>query len=150
MPPPQEIERLKKRVNDKRRGKTVILTSSPYKAELEAVEREKKGKQNKQKRKLIGKLTESNINYPKSKKEKKIKKIQDPMLSSDEEQNSDNACIFYNFILTRKTKRDGFNVAAVEFGHMKTVQALKKVTSISHVTFVFEYFFVLSHFLAHC
>ena len=47
MPPPLVIKRLKKRVNDKRRGKTIILTSSPYKTELEAVEREKKGKKNK-------------------------------------------------------------------------------------------------------
>ena len=62
MTPPQEIECLKQRVDDKRRSKTVILTSSPYKAKLEAVEWEKKGKLNKQKRNLIRKPTESNIN----------------------------------------------------------------------------------------
>ena len=44
-----------------------------------------------------------------------------------------------NFTLTRKTKRGGFNVAAVEFGHMKPVQVLKKAISISYVPFVFDY-----------
>lgn len=46
MPPPQEVERLKKKESDKRRGKTAIFTSSPYKAKLEAEEKEKNEKIN--------------------------------------------------------------------------------------------------------
>lgn len=39
MPPPKEKERIRKTTHDKRRGKTAILTSSPYKRELEEEER---------------------------------------------------------------------------------------------------------------
>lgn len=45
-----------------------------------------------------------------------------------------------NFTLTRNAKRGGFNVVAVEVGHMKPAQVLKKAISISYVTFVFDYF----------
>ena len=77
MPPPQETERLqkKKRVNEKRRGKTTIPSSSPYKADFEAMERDKNAKQNEQKRKMVKKPTELKSRHPKVKKEKKIKKI---------------------------------------------------------------------------
>ncbi|GBM78831.1 hypothetical protein AVEN_157795-1 [Araneus ventricosus] len=57
MPFPRETERLITRVNDKRRGKTAILTSSPYKAELDTIERERSGKKNKRKRALFKKIT---------------------------------------------------------------------------------------------
>lgn len=107
MPLPQEIERMKKKVNDKRRGKTAILTSSPYKAELEAMEQEKNEKQNKLKRKLVKKPTEPNPKYPKAKNEKKIKKNQDP-LSSDEEENSDDACIFCNELYIDSKHKEGW------------------------------------------
>ncbi|GBM18551.1 hypothetical protein AVEN_47943-1 [Araneus ventricosus] len=52
---PRETERIIKRVNDKRRGKTAILTSSPCKAELVTIERERSGKKNKRKRVLFKK-----------------------------------------------------------------------------------------------
>ncbi|GBM30824.1 hypothetical protein AVEN_52616-1 [Araneus ventricosus] len=53
MPFPRETERIIKRVNDKRRCKIAILTSSPYKAELDTIERERSGKKNKRKRALF-------------------------------------------------------------------------------------------------
>ena len=40
-----------------------------------------------------------------------------------------------NFTLTRKTKRDGFNVTAIDVEHMKPVQALRKAKSISRSDF---------------
>ncbi|GBM69110.1 hypothetical protein AVEN_274253-1 [Araneus ventricosus] len=57
MPFPRETESIIKRVNDKRRGKTAILTSSPYKEELVTIERERSGKKNKQKRALFKNIT---------------------------------------------------------------------------------------------
>ncbi|GBN54089.1 hypothetical protein AVEN_166157-1 [Araneus ventricosus] len=53
---PRETERIIKRVNDKRRGEPAFLTSSPYKAELETIERERSGKKNKRKRALFKKI----------------------------------------------------------------------------------------------
>ncbi|GBM99310.1 hypothetical protein AVEN_258409-1 [Araneus ventricosus] len=53
LPFPRETEGIIKRVNDKKRGDTAILTSSPYKAELDTTEREKSGKKNKMKRDLF-------------------------------------------------------------------------------------------------
>lgn len=112
MPLPKETERIKKRKNDKRRGKTAVLTSSPYKAELEAeervkIEKEKNQKQNKPKRALFKKSSEHNAVNPKVQKGKK-RKVEETMISSDEEQNADDACIFCNELYTDSKGKEGW------------------------------------------
>ncbi|GBO01345.1 hypothetical protein AVEN_144731-1 [Araneus ventricosus] len=105
MPFPRETERIIKRVNDKRRGKTAILTSSPYKAELVTIERERSGKKNKGKRALFKKN-----NNPTPAKDKKAnkKKMEEPVTSSDEEQESDDACSFCNDLYSNSKDREGW------------------------------------------
>ncbi|GBN82809.1 hypothetical protein AVEN_142930-1 [Araneus ventricosus] len=85
---PRETERIIKRENDKRRDKTAILISSPYKAELDTIEWERSGKKNKRKRALFKKI--NNPTPAKDQKAKK-KKMEEPVTSSDEEQESDDA-----------------------------------------------------------
>ncbi|GBN96154.1 hypothetical protein AVEN_168622-1 [Araneus ventricosus] len=53
---PRETKSIIKRVSGKRRGKTAILTSPPYKAELETIERERSGLKNKRKIALFKKI----------------------------------------------------------------------------------------------
>ncbi|GBM76068.1 hypothetical protein AVEN_167488-1 [Araneus ventricosus] len=105
MPFPRETERIIKRVNDKRRGKTAILTSSPYKAELVTIERERSDKKNKRKRALFKK---NNNPTPAKDKKAKKKKMEEPVTSSDEEQESDDACIFCNDLYSNSKDREGW------------------------------------------
>lgn len=129
MPPPQEPERMEKKSNDKRRGKTAILTSSPYKIELETELKEKEEKKNrpKQRKKLFSlqhkSQKEATVRTSESKKKnsptkpatnEKVKsskgekrKLEEKTSSSDDEE-SDASCIFCNEFYIHSKGKEGW------------------------------------------
>lgn len=111
-PVPQEAEREDKSKNIKRRGKTAILTTSPYKTELESAQVSKeKGKKKlfvapkgraPKKRKRNDENEDKNNKTQKKKKSKKLTLIDSS--SSEEEDEEDQACIFCNELYSRSNE----------------------------------------------
>lgn len=97
--------------NDKRKGKSVILTSSPYKQELEEAEKAKKGKAVKNL-----KLGSPNINNrvlvktirAKCAKNPRQEKIQTTDSSESEEEEEDEACIYCNDLYSNSKSCEGW------------------------------------------
>lgn len=125
MPPPQERERIRNTAHNKRRGKTAVLTSSPYKKELEDEERARNMK-DKPKKKLfkqpktktkpnLKKTTDSRSNENSQNKEVtsstkriKLESRNDLTSSSEDEGNEDEACIFCNEIYSASKEKEGW------------------------------------------
>ncbi|KAJ8872456.1 hypothetical protein PR048_026060 [Dryococelus australis] len=109
MLPPQETDRNKKVKNGKRRDKTVILTSSPYKAEFEAEERERNTEKCVKKPGLFKRAND--LANPKAKKCKK-RKVEEPAMSFEEEEEYKEegemyeACIFCNELFIHSKDQD--------------------------------------------
>lgn len=105
-PPEQKDPRIVKKP-DKRRGKTVILTSSPYKLELEL---EEQGKTNKKEKKT---LNQKLFKIPKQKtvqtrKKKKFSIKTDSLSSDEDDEESDEACIFCNELYAKSKSLEGW------------------------------------------
>lgn len=86
-------ERMKRGINDKKRGKTEILTSSPYKSELEVYKEERNERKSRPKPKIRRNLMA--VVKHKGQEAKKSKLDELVMSSSqEEEQSTKEACIF--------------------------------------------------------
>lgn len=122
MPLPH-IERKRVEKSDKRRGKTAILTASPYKIELESLIEEKKKQEEKKlsrKRKLLGeednkpknknlqKRTKKTHKKEKSKPRTGTKGNEDCSHESDLEDTSDSACIYCNDLFSNSKNKEGW------------------------------------------
>ena len=102
MPPPQEENRNNIRPNRKK-GKTAILTSSPYKEELETDLAQKKNKAP-QKRKLVSKVIFSKKKEEQAKKQHRVQGSS----SSEEEEDLNEACIFCNELYAQSKSKEGW------------------------------------------
>lgn len=97
MPPPQELNRKPQTKSRRKKGKTAILTSSPYKTELEMEQEEKEKNQKKKnlKRKVMKTTDEDNQENNENGKKKNIKNQPKPnkceSTSSKQEQDEENA-----------------------------------------------------------
>lgn len=99
--------------NDKRKGKTAILTSSPYKQELVEAMEAKKGKAAKKMKLDFAKVTNSTSTKTKDLHVKKNKKKFKPVKtqtteSSSEEDNEDEACIYCNDLFSNSKSSEGW------------------------------------------
>lgn len=91
------------RKSDKRRGKTVIITSSPYKLELELEKEEREKKQGKKNLAMKRKLFRPKVT--KKEVKKKFKK-KEPLTSDEEEDESDDACIFCHGLYSKSKPKE--------------------------------------------
>ncbi|KAG8233926.1 hypothetical protein J437_LFUL005132 [Ladona fulva] len=148
MPPPKEIERTQKKNSCSKRGKTVILTSSPYKKELEIEmgkkEDAKKAKEPEKKSKHIitrkKKQPEKKTCFCTKKLPKEIRKrlksskimnvkMTTKMKTTKKHQQKKN---FFSMtcMRTQRTKRCGYSVSVAAAGPMKRAPiARKKITT---------------------
>uniref|UniRef100_A0A8D9DTM9 Zinc finger PHD-type domain-containing protein n=1 Tax=Cacopsylla melanoneura TaxID=428564 RepID=A0A8D9DTM9_9HEMI len=88
------------------RGKTVILTSSPYKDELESQEKPKKKVQEKPSRKVKAPPKNKVEATKKPKLTKPTNRIFEESSSSEDEPDSPDACVYCN-ALTIESKKEG-------------------------------------------